>query len=196
MVGLAPAAPERGDHPVAGCVKQGNRWLAPSRPYVEIDHDHHAAVLKGFHVMPENLRRCCEMEQDQPTDDCIERFWVAIATDVGLDESHVLGDGCQSALLGDDQHGCGLIHSHDFALRSDELSYHEGHVSEAGAQVEHADTRPDACSRQKERGGCGDTGCLGVQSSQFSRRRPKRVRLRFGHRSNPPLSSTSEPFRS
>ena len=111
--------------------------------------------------------RVGHVEEHEAPDDRVERKVVPPGRDVALGEVHVRR-ACGRRTL--DRHldrGRGLVDGDDRALGPDQLGEHERHVTEAGAEIEHAHARRDARRAQEHLGGLGDRRSLMVEPREL-----------------------------
>ena len=121
-----------------GAVRESLR-LCPEATDVVVEHDHPASGADRLRVMAYDADRVRHVEQDQPTHHGVERLLVTPLRHVSLDEAHVLpafGTGpCYC------EHPRVDVEPDHLPAGTDQVRDREGHVTQAGTEVEHAHAR-------------------------------------------------------
>src|SRR3954454_6907183 len=128
------------------------------------------------------------MEEQQPRDHRVERLRVAERTRVRLLEPDVGEARVRAPVLRDFEQLARLVDPHDLAARPDEAGDFEGHVAEAGADVEYAHALADAGVPYEQSGGRFDRSRLQVEARYLGFIAAEHVLLRRAraHRRPPP----------
>jgi hypothetical protein len=140
---VRPHRSERRLDPAAHRLDERDFRLRAHGADVELDQNHGAARAQRVELAAQDLLAIGQVEQQQARDDRVERLTGREGPRVRLQESDVLGACGRAPALGDLEQSLRLIDAEHRAAGIEEVGHLEGHVPEAGPEVQHAHPTAD-----------------------------------------------------